>query len=140
MSTKQKQQDIIEEFSIFDDWMDRYQYIIEFSKQVEAIDPKFKTNETLIDGCQSNVWIHSEFKEGVMHFSVDSDAIITKGIASLLIRVFEGETPEEIANSELFFIKEIGLAQNLSPTRSNGLNSMINTIKEKARQLVIDNE
>lgn len=136
MNTQERQNEIVNEFSIFDDWLDKYQYIIEFSKQTEKLNEAHKTAENLIDGCQSKVWISCENQGGKMHFSVDSDAIITKGIASLLIRVFEGQAPEEIVNTKLFFIDQIGLSQNLSPTRANGLNSMINKIREESKQYI----
>lgn len=134
MNTKEQQDAIVSEFSIFDDWLDKYQYIIEFSKQTNKIAEEHKTSENIIDGCQSKVWINCEIKDGKMYFTVDSDAIITKGIASLLIRVFEGQTPQAVLDTDLYFIEAIGLSQNLSPTRSNGLNSMIQKIKAEAQK------
>jgi cysteine desulfuration protein SufE len=123
------QDEIIEEFEVFDDWMDKYNYLIELSRDLPLIDPKFKTNEYLISGCQSKVWLHAEYINGIISFTADSNAIITKGIIALLIRVFSGRKPEEIMNVDLYFIDKIGLRQNLSPTRSNGLLAFIKQIK-----------
>ncbi len=123
------QDQIIEEFSIFDDWMDRYNYIIDLAKDMPEIGEEYKTNQYLINGCQSKVWLNADIVDGKLHFTADSDAIITKGIVSLLIRVFDNHTPEEILNSELYFIEKIGLQENLSPNRSNGLVAMIKQIK-----------
>ncbi|MCG8701485.1 MAG: SufE family protein, partial [Bacteroidales bacterium] len=113
------QKEIVEEFEVFDDWMDRYNYLIELGNSLDIIDPKFKTNEYIIKGCQSRVWINAEYEDGKVVYSADSDAIITKGIISLLIRVLSNRTPQEIMDSELSFIDEIGLKENLSPTRAN---------------------
>ncbi len=129
MTIKEIENQIIEEFSVFDEWMDKYQYIIDLGKQLTLIDEKEKTEENLIKGCQSRVWLCCKEEEGKLFFFADSDAIITKGIISLLIRVFNGQTAEDILNADLNFIKEIGLESNLSPTRSNGLLSMIKQIK-----------
>lgn len=129
MSIQEIEENIIEEFSIFDDWMDKYNYIIELGKSLPLIDPKYKTNSYLISGCQSNVWLHAEYKDGLLYFSADSDAIITKGIVNLLIRVLSGHTPEEIMEAPLLYLDEIGLKNHLSPTRSNGLLSMIKQMK-----------
>lgn len=129
MTIEQKQQEIIDEFAIYDDWMDKYEYIIELGKETPTISPDKKTDDRLIDGCQSRVWIDAEIEDGKMKLSADSDAIITKGIIGLLIRVYGDETPETIAKSDLHFLKEIGLAEHLSPTRANGLNSMIKRIR-----------
>ncbi|HRW20503.1 MAG TPA: SufE family protein [Bacteroidales bacterium] len=129
MSIKDIQEQIIEEFSIFDDWMDKYAYLIEIGNELEPLDETKKTDSNLIDGCQSKVWIDAYLNNGKLYFEADSDAIITKGIASLLIKVLSGHTPEDIVNAELFFIEKIGLQQHLSPTRSNGLLSMIKRIK-----------
>jgi cysteine desulfuration protein SufE len=129
MSITKIQEQIIEEFSIFDDWMDKYAYLIEIGNELEPLDELKKTDNNLIDGCQSKVWIDAYLKEGKLYFEADSDAIITKGIASLLIKVLSGNKPEDIINAELFFIEKIGLQQHLSPTRSNGLLSMIKRIK-----------
>lgn len=129
MTVNQVQDTIADEFSVFDDWMDKYNLLIDMGKSVPAIDPRFKTKDFLIEGCQSKVWLHPEFIEDKIFFSADSDAIITKGIVGLLIRVFSGRTPDEIISAELYFIDRIGLRQNLSPTRSNGLLSMIRQMK-----------
>jgi cysteine desulfuration protein SufE len=123
------QEDIIEEFSNYDDWMDKYNYLIELSKDLPAIDQKFKSKEYLIQGCQSRVWLNGELSEGKIIFTADSDAIITKGIVALLIRVLSNHTPEEILNTELYFIDKIGLKENLSPTRANGVVSMLKQMK-----------
>lgn len=132
MDTKtieEKQQEIIEEFSYFDDWMDKYELLIQLGKELPLIDEKYKVDEKLIKGCQSQVWMHAEEKDGVVHYTADSDAVITKGLVSMVIKVLSGHTPEEIATSKLFFIKEIGLQNHLSPTRSNGLVAMIKQMK-----------
>lgn len=123
------QNEIIEEFEAYDDWMDKYNYLIEISRELPVIDPKMKVKENLINGCQSKVWLNAEYNQGRIDFSADSDAIITKGIVALLIRVLSGRTPAEILNVDLYFIDRIGLRQNLSPTRSNGLLSMIKQMK-----------
>lgn len=124
--------EIIDEFSVFEDWMDKYGYIIELGKSVPVIDQEQKTEENLIKGCQSRVWLSSEFRDGRIWFAADSDAIITKGIISLLVRVFNGRTPQEILSSDFSFVEKIGLKDNLSPTRANGLVSMIKQIKNYA--------
>lgn len=129
MTIQEKEQDIIDEFSIYDDWMDKYEYIIELGKDLPLIEEGYKTDDRLIKGCQSRVWLHAEKKDDRMKFSADSDAIITKGIIALLIRVLDDEKPEDIAKCELNFIKEIGLQEHLSPTRSNGLVSMVKQMK-----------
>lgn len=129
MTLNEVQDSIIEEFEIFTDWMDKYNYLIEISKDLPAIDPKFKTSENLISGCQSKVWLHAAMEDGKIRFTADSDAIITKGIIALLIRVLDSRPPEEIMNVDLYFIDKIGLKQNLSPTRSNGLLSMVKQMK-----------
>ena len=118
---------------MFDDWLDKYDYIISLSDQLPEIDPQKRTDKYLIEGCQSRVWVSSEIKDGKMFYSADSDAIITKGIIALLISVMNGRTPEEAANIDLYFIDEIGLGENLSPTRSNGLRAMIAQMKLDAR-------
>lgn len=120
---------IINEFDNFDDWMDKYNYLIELGKSLPMIDDKYKIESNLIHGCQSRVWLHAEFDGALVHFTADSDAVITKGIANLLIRVYSGHTPQEILDASSEFIKEIGLTEHLSPTRSNGLLSMIKQIK-----------
>jgi cysteine desulfuration protein SufE len=134
MSIQAKQQEIIDEFAIYDDWMDKYEYIIELGKSVPTLAPELKTTERLIEGCQSNVWLATDIKDGKMQFSADSDAIITKGIIGLLIQVYNNESPAAILQSELFFINEIGLAEHLSPTRANGLLSMVKRMKTEALQ------
>ncbi|MDA3910853.1 MAG: SufE family protein [Bacteroidales bacterium] len=132
MSIEKKQNAIIEEFSIFDDWMDKYAYLVDLGNELTPLSPEEKTDDNLIDGCQSKLWIIVELKDGKMRFKADSDAIITKGIASLLIRALEGETPKDVLDAELSFIDKIGLHQHLSPTRSNGLLAMIKRIKAYA--------
>lgn len=129
MTIKEKQEEIVEEFSMFDEWMDKYEHIIELGKELPLIEEKYKTDENLIKGCQSKVWLHAELKDSKIIFTADSDAIITKGIIALVIRVFSGHSPKEIAETELFFIDQIGLQEHLSPTRSNGLLSMLKQIK-----------
>jgi cysteine desulfuration protein SufE len=129
MTVNQVQDTIIEEFSIFEDWMEKYNLLIDMGKELPVIDPKYKTKDFLIEGCQSKVWLHPEFKENKITLTADSDAIITKGIVGLLIKVLSGRTPDEIISAELYFIDKIGLRQNLSPTRSNGLLSMVRQIK-----------
>jgi len=129
MDINQIQDEIIEEFGLFDDWMDKYNHLIELSKNLPVFPEKYKTNEYLISGCQSKVWLHAELKEGQIIFLADSDAIITKGIVALLIRVLSGRKPTEIINQELYFIDRIGLKENLSPTRSNGLLAMVKQMK-----------
>ena len=123
------QKDIVEEFSIFEDWLDRYNYLIELGNDLPAIDPQYRTNEYLINGCQSKVWLHAELVDEKIEFRADSDAIIVKGIVALLVKVLNGRTPAEILENELYFIEEIGLKQNLSPTRSNGLLAMVKKMK-----------
>jgi len=129
MELKQVQNNIVEEFAVFDDWMDKYNFLIELGKELPVIDPRYKTKDFLIEGCQSKVWLHPEFDGEIITFTADSDAIITRGIVSLLIKVLSGRTPKEIIAANLFFIDKIGLRQNLSPTRSNGLLSMVRQIK-----------
>ena len=126
---KEVEQNLIEEFELFDDWMDKYNYIIELGKELPMIDEQYKTPEFLIDGCQSQVWLHADYKDGKVFFTADSDAIITKGIVNLLIRVLSGHTPKEILDNDLSYLDAIGLKNHLSPTRSNGLASMIKQIK-----------
>ena len=120
---------IIKEFSAFDDWMDRYNYLIELGKEINLIDEKHKVQNNLINGCQSRVWLHAELRDGKIYFTADSDAVITKGLASLMIRVLDGQTPDDIINADLDFLDKIGLKEHLSPTRSNGLTSMIKQMK-----------
>jgi cysteine desulfuration protein SufE len=129
MELNDVQNNIISEFSVFDDWMDKYNYLIELGKEVPVIDPRFKTRDFLIEGCQSKVWLYPDFNGEVINFTADSDAIITRGIVSLLIKVLSGRTPKEIIGADLYFIDKIGLRQNLSPTRSNGLLAMVKQMK-----------
>ena len=129
MNLDETQRDIIDEFSVFEDWLDRYNYLIELGNDLPEIDPKFKTSEYLISGCQSKVWLHADLVDGKLEFKADSDAIIVKGIVALLVKVLSKRTPEEILENELYFIDEIGLRQNLSPTRSNGLLAMVKKMR-----------
>jgi len=129
MSMIEKAEAIVEEFSMFDDWMDKYSYIIEMGEEAKPMTAEEKTKQNLISGCQSQLWLTVKNEEGKLYFRADSDAIITKGIAQLLLRVINGETPVNILENNLSFLDEIGLKEHLSPTRSNGLNSMIKQIK-----------
>ena len=119
------QDEIVDEFSAFDDWMDKYALLIDLGNSQEPLDEKYKTPENLIEGCQSRVWLQADYKDGRVFFSAESDAIIVKGIVSLLISVLSGHTPDEILNADLYFIERIGLKEHLSPTRSNGLVAMV---------------
>lgn len=123
------QDEITEDFSMFDDWNDKYEYLIEFGKSLPVLDEKYKTEDNRIHGCQSRVWLNAYLKEGKLYFDADSDAIITKGIVGLLVKVLSGHTPKEVADSELYFIEKIGLKDHLSPNRANGLVSMIKKMK-----------
>jgi cysteine desulfuration protein SufE len=129
MTINEVQDKIIEEFSFFDDWMDKYNLLIDLGKELHEFDPKFKVKDFLIEGCQSKVWLHPDYDGNIITFTADSDAIITRGIVALLIKVLSNRTPEEIIASDLYFIEKIGLRQNLSPTRSNGLLSMLRQMK-----------
>jgi cysteine desulfuration protein SufE len=129
MTITEVQDKIIDDFSLFDDWMDKYNLLIDLGKYLPVIDPKFKVKDFLIEGCQSKVWLHPEFDGNKISFTADSDAIITRGIVALLIKVLSDRTPEEIVSADLYFIEKIGLRQNLSPTRSNGLLSMVRQMK-----------
>ena len=129
MTIKEIQEEIIDEFSMFDDWMERYEYIIELGKSLPIIDEEYKIDENLIKGCQSKVWLFSELDENKVKFTADSDAILTKGIVALLLRVYSNQKPEDILTAETHFIDEIGLKEHLSPTRANGLVSMVKQIK-----------
>jgi cysteine desulfuration protein SufE len=129
MTIKEIQEEIIDEFSMFDDWMQRYEYIIELGKSLPLIDSKYKLDENLIKGCQSKVWLFSELENDTVNFTADSDAILTKGIAALLLRVYSGQKPADILAADTDFIDQIGLKEHLSPTRANGLVSMIKQIK-----------
>ncbi|MGY0407577.1 MAG: SufE family protein [Polaribacter sp.] len=129
MTIKEIQEEIIAEFSLFDDWMERYEYIIELGKELPMIDKKYKLDENLINGCQSKVWLHSELVIDKIKFTADSNAILTKGIVALLLRVFSNQKPRDILTAETTFIDKIGLKEHLSPTRANGLVSMVKQIK-----------
>lgn len=129
MTINQTQDQIVDEFSMFDDWMDRYQQLIDIGNDLKPLDPKKKTPQHLINGCQSKVWVDAELVDGKIIFAADSDAIITKGIIALLIRVLSGQSPKAILDADLYFIDRIGLKENLSPTRSNGLLAMIKQMK-----------
>jgi cysteine desulfuration protein SufE len=129
MTIKEIQEEIIDEFSMFEDWMERYEYIIELGKSLPIIEDQFKLDENLIKGCQSKVWMHSEIDGDIIKFTADSDAILTKGIVALLLRVFSDQKPQDILNADTNFIDEIGLKEHLSPTRANGLVSMVKQIK-----------
>jgi cysteine desulfuration protein SufE len=129
MTIKEIQAEIIDEFSLFDDWMERYEYIIDLGKSLPLINSENKLDENLIKGCQSKVWLHSDFQNDTLIFTADSDAILTKGIVALLLRVYTNQNPKDIMESDTEFINEIGLKEHLSPTRANGLVSMIKKIK-----------
>jgi cysteine desulfuration protein SufE len=129
MTIKEQQDRIIEDFEVFGDWMEKYEYIIQLGKDLPLIDPKYKTDDNLIRGCQSKVWLHAELQDGKLVFSADSDAVITKGLVGLVIQVLSHQTPKDIAEAEIYFIEAIGLTSHLSPTRSNGLLSMLKQIK-----------
>ena len=126
------QDEIIEEFSVFDDWLDKYDYLISLSDSLPAIAPEHRTEKYLIEGCQSRVWVDARMEEGKIFYSADSDAIITKGIIALLIRVLNGRTPQEVLDTDLYFIDAIGLSANLSPTRANGLAAMVKQMRRYA--------
>jgi len=123
------QDEIIEEFSGFDDWMDKYQLLIDLGNDQEPLDEQYKVEQNLIDGCQSRVWLQADYKDGVIRFTAESDALIVKGIVALLIRVLSGHTPQEILDADLYFIEKIGLKEHLSPTRSNGLLAMVKQMR-----------
>jgi cysteine desulfuration protein SufE len=129
MTIEQVQHDIIDEFSVYEDWMDKYGYLIELGNGLEPLDPRLKNDQHLIKGCQSRVWLVPEFRDGKIYFQGESDAVIVKGLVVLLLRVVSGHTPKEIMESELYFVDDLGLKQHLSPTRSNGLLAMIKQIK-----------
>ena len=131
MTINEIQDQIIDDFSAFDDWMDKYQMIIEMGNSLEPLDEKYKTPQNLIEGCQSRVWLQADFDEqtNLIHFTGDSDAVIVKGLVSLVIQVLSDHTPDEILNADLYFIEQIGLKENLSPTRSNGFLSMIKQMR-----------
>ena len=129
MTIKETQEDIVSDFSMMGNWEDKYEYIIQLGKELPLIDEAYKTPDNLIKGCQSRVWLHTELKDGKLFFTADSDAVITKGLVSLMIHVLSGHTPQDIANTDIFFIDAIGLSSHLSPTRSNGLLSMLKQMK-----------
>lgn len=132
MTINEIQDEVIEEFADFDDWMDKYQMLIDLGNDLGTLDEKYKTEQNLIDGCQSRVWLQCDYVDGKLVFSAESDALIVKGIIALLIRVISGHTPEEIRDADLYFIEKIGLMDHLSPTRSNGLLAMVKQIKAYA--------
>lgn len=129
MTINEQQDEIVSEFSDFDDWMDRYQLLIDMGSEQKALDERYKTEYNLIDGCQSRVWLQCDAKDGKLFFTAESDALIVKGIITLLIRVLSGHTPDEILNADLYFIEKIGLKEHLSPTRSNGLLAMVKQMR-----------
>lgn len=137
MTIQEKADLVIDEFSMFDDWMDKYAYLIELGKELPLIDEKFKSTQFLISGCQSRVWLHAEMNNESMVLTADSDAVITKGIASLLLKVLSGHKPSEILEADLDFLQKIGLQEHLSPTRANGLRSMIKQIQLYARAFLL---
>ena len=132
MTINEIQDEVIEEFADFDDWIDKYQMLIDLGNDLGTLDEKYKTEQNLIDGCQSRVWLQCDYVDGKLVFSAESDALIVKGIIALLIRVISGHTPEEIRDADLYFIEKIGLKDHLSPTRSNGLLAMVKQIKAYA--------
>ena len=136
MSLEESKQSIIDDFSMFDEWLDKYEYIIELGKKLDSFPENKKTDDRLIKGCQSRVWLDWEVKDGKLYFTADSDAIITKGIISLLISVYSGRSAEEVVGDDFSFLEELGLKENLSPTRANGLESMVETIKRAAKENV----
>lgn len=136
MTLQEKKEQIIDDFSLYDEWLDKYEYLIELGKSLAPYPEEKKTDDRLIKGCQSRVWLDTEFTGGTLRFSADSDAVITRGIISLLISVYSGRTPAEILSDDFSFLETIGLKENLSPTRANGLLSMIETIRQKARENV----
>ncbi len=129
MTINEIQDNVIEEFAAFDDWMDKYALLIDLGNSLAPLDEKYKTESNLIEGCQSRVWLHADYKDGKIYFEGESDAVIVKGIVSLLIQVLSGHTPQEILDADLYFINEIGLKEHLSPTRSNGLVSMVKQMR-----------
>ncbi|MBP5559388.1 MAG: SufE family protein [Bacteroidales bacterium] len=136
MTLQEKKEQIIEEFSMFDEWLDKYEYLIELGKALAPYPEEKKTDDRLIKGCQSRVWLDAQMSGGTLVFSADSDAVITRGIISLLVSVYSGRTPQEILSDDFSFLETIGLKENLSPTRANGLLSMIETIRKKASENV----
>ena len=132
MSIPEEQDRIIEDFALFDDWMDKYEYIIQLGKELPLIEEKYKTPDNLIKGCQSKVWLHAAYRDGKLYFTADSDAQITKGLVSMVIQVLSGHSPREIAEADIYFIQAIGLQSHLSPTRANGLLSMLKQMRHYA--------
>lgn len=139
MTINEAQDEVIEEFSDFTDWMDKYQLLIDLGNEQKPLDDKYKTESNLIDGCQSRVWLQADYKDGKIYFTAESDALIVKGIIALLIRVLSGHTPQEILDSDLYFIERIGLKDHLSPTRSNGLLAMVKQIRMYALAFKVKN-
>lgn len=129
MTINEAQDEIIEEFEFYPEWMEKYEYIIQLAKELPLIDEQYKTEDNIIKGCQSKVWLHPEYKNGIINFTADSDALITKGLVAMVVRVLSGHTPKEIADADIYFIDKIGLRTHLSPTRSNGLLSMLKQMK-----------
>jgi len=132
MTINETQNEIIEEFDLFDDWADKYEYIIDLGKKLPSLDARYKTEENIIKGCQSRVWLHAYLDGGLLRFEADSDAIIVKGLVSILVRTLSGHTPEEIANANVYVLEKVGLQQHLAQTRSNGLASMLKQMKTYA--------
>lgn len=139
MTINEAQDEVIEEFSDFTDWMDKYQLLIDLGNEQKPLDDKYKTESNLIDGCQSRVWLQADYKDGKIYFTAESDALIVKGIIALLIRVLSGHTPQEILDADLYFIERIGLKDHLSPTRSNGLLAMVKQIRMYALAFKVKN-
>ena len=140
MTINEAQDEVIEEFSDFTDWMDKYQLLIDLGNEQKPLDDKYKTESNLIDGCQSRVWLQADYEDGKIYFTAESDALIVKGIIALLIRVLRGHTPQEILDTDLYFIDRIGLKDHLSPTRSNGLLAMVKQIRMYALAFKVKNE
>lgn len=140
MTINEAQDEVIEEFSDFTDWMDKYQLLIDLGNEQKPLDDKYKTENNLIDGCQSRVWLQADYEDGKIYFTAESDALIVKGIIALLIRVLSGHTPQEILDADLYFIERIGLKDHLSPTRSNGLLAMVKQIRMYALAFKVKNE
>lgn len=139
MSINEKQDEIIEDFSVYDDWMEKYEHIISLAKDMKVIEEQYKTEDRLIKGCQSRVWLRADYRDGKVYFTADSDAIITKGLVALMISVLDGHSPKEIAEADIYFIDKIGLRSHLSPTRANGLLSMLKQMKLYALALTTQN-
>ena len=129
MSINELQDEVVAEFNDFDDWMDRYQLLIDLGNEAQPLDEKYNTEQNLIEGCQSRVWLQADYSDGLIHFQGESDAVIVKGIVSLLIKIISGHTPDEILNADLYFVDKIGLKEHLSPTRSNGLVAMLKQMR-----------